>query len=136
MRVPLLNILVVKDVYTTVQKTVPPHEMAVIATMQETTEKGNIKDVHPSGKFIDVEPEAEYARLARVYGGDTDRKQSYVEMAYGRLHEGRLEDTMAKSVEHFAEEAPKKKRKRPSRSKAAIAARAQEAENAQNLSAA
>lgn len=126
--VPILSCQVRRDMTATIPKLVPAHELAL---MTVKFGEGNVNDVVNTGETRDYDVADEFDRLTRMYGRSKDKDdggRSWVDITFGRIHEGRMETTMQNAAKHYApadvepEEPPK--RKRPSRSKAAVAARA------------
>ena len=103
--VPLIKVALKLDMSTTNQHVVPPHELALLKEMHgsRAIEQGLF------GKTRELDPEEEYARLQRRYGMDKETKRPWVEVVFGRLHEGRLENTMIKGAEHYSPKSPQKK---------------------------
>ena len=99
--VPLLSCLLKKDVYTTLPKIVPAHELALLSVKYG---EGNIQAIEPTGQTMEYEVADEYDRLMRMYGGDGESGRPWVEVVFGRVHEGRMESTMVNAATHYAGE--------------------------------
>ena len=99
MRVPYLSCLLKKDTYTTIPLQITPHELALLSVMNGDD---SITDVEPMGFDRDLEPSDEYERLGNAYGSG-ENGVPWVEAAFGKAHEGRLEATMESGAKHYAE---------------------------------
>jgi len=100
-KAPMLQVFIKHDMSTTTVSQVPPHELALLSCKWG---EGPVTVNKVGSKVVEYDPREEYARLARVHGIDKETKRPWVEVAFGRFEEGRLENTMIKGAEHYKSE--------------------------------
>ena len=134
-KVPMLHCLVKLDVYTTTNVICAPHEMYLLK-LQPNKEVTFLRVQKETRK---LDPTEEYARLAKKYGVDSETKRRWVEIAFGQLHEGRIEKTMKRGAKHYLKKNKKKSdavaltpQQRGAKTRAANKAKLAEEANAEN----
>jgi len=107
-KVPYLQVSLRLDMSTTNIHQVPPHEFALMTELPDRRVR-LIKVMPKVTRKLD--PAAEYDRLLRRYGYDKETKRPWVEVVFGRLTEGRLEQTMKTGAKHYLSKKKKKAKK-------------------------